>query len=257
MLHNMPLQANQEVEQQDAYLVDNIQVALQQDFIEFDEGVGLRVRFVRVEVSNARPVIQAIIGAVADTSWVEELVDDLVRESFIARAQPTIDKLTVDLSSAVEGGAVESVGEYVVSMVARHVIESAYGYRALPLAEVIKEQKSGNPGFDYHHERDGLILIFGEAKYQTGRNAYGSAFSQIVDHIRLKKDLKEVPDLMNFMTEGVKGGLAQGKKGYSAAFSTSGRSIDSNRLIASIKANTNFNLLVGHETLLIVAVDVN
>lgn len=255
MLHNMPLQVNQELEREEAYLGDNIQVTLQQDFVEYDNGSGSRVRFIRVEVSNVRPAIQAIIGAIADISWVDGLVDDMVREGFIARAQPTIDKLTADLTNAVERDAVESAGEYVVSMVARNVIESVYRYRALPLAEVIKEQKSGNPGFDYHHERDELILVFGEAKYQTGRNAYGSAFSQIVNHIKLQKDVKEIPDLMNFMSEGVKAGFARGKRGYSAAFSTSGRLVDSTQLIAGIKANTDFNLLVGHETLLIVAVD--
>lgn len=250
-------QVNHTVLSEKIDLVDHIQVTINQNFTEYDGENGPKVQFLRVEVNNLEPALRAIIADIADTSWISGLVDEIVTNSFLARAQPTIDKLATELNSAIASGAAESAGEYVVSMVARRTIEAIYDYKALPLAEVIKEQKSGNPGFDYHHENTGLVLIFGEAKYLTGRNAYGTAFSQIVDHIKLQKDVKEIVDLSHFMSEGAKENFRKGKKGYSAAFSTSSKSFDSKQLIANIKDNAYFGQLLEHEALIIVAVDIN
>ena len=72
-----------------------------------------------------------------------------------------------------------------------------------------------------------------------------------------KKDLKELPALRDFVADGAKENMLIGKKGYSAAFSTSRKGFDSGALIANIKANADFVSLVEHEALLIVAVDVN
>jgi len=250
-------QVNHTVLSEKIDLAEHVRVTINQNFTEYDGEGGPKVRFLRVEVNDLKPALRSIIADIADTSWISGLVDEIVTSSFLARAQPTIDKLSIELNNAIASGATESAGEYIVSMVARCTIESIYDYRALPLAEVIKEQKSGNPGFDYHHENTSLVLRFGEAKYKTGRNAYGSAFSQIVDHIKLQKDVKEIVDLSHFMSEGAKANFCNGKKGYSAAFSTSGKSFDSNQLIANIKDNAHFGQLLEHEALVVVAVDVN
>lgn len=236
---------------------DHVRVVIKEDFNEYGGNTGSKIRFLRVEVDNAEPAVRSIIEAIADTSWVSGLVDDLIKQSFLKCAEPTIKKLSDDLTKAIDGGTTDSIGEYVVSVVARYVIEATYNYRALPLAEVIKEKVSGNPGFDYHHENNGLVLLFGEAKYKTGLNAYNSAFKQISEFINDGKDLKEVALLSHFLGDGTKVNLANGKKGYSAAFSTSGKSFDSGTLINNIKSNTYFTALLEHEELLIVAVDIN
>lgn len=236
---------------------DHVRVVVTQDFTEFEDNTDSKIRFLRVEVHNTEPAVRSIIKAIADTSWVSGLVDDLIKQSFLKCAEPTIKKLSDDLTQAIVSGATDSIGEYVVSMVARYVIESTYNYRALPLAEVIKEKVSGNPGFDYHHENGGLVLLFGEAKYKTGLNAYNSAFKQIAEFIKDGKDMKEVALLSHFLSDGAKNNLTEGRKGYSAAFSTSGKSFDSTTLINNIKTNAYFNTLLEHEELLIVAVDIN
>ena len=238
-------------------LSEHVSITLKQDFTEHDKDGKPTVRFLRVEILNIYPAIESIISVIAETSWVSRLVDDSVKAGFITRAQPTIDKLSNDLNHAIENKLARNVGEYVVSMVAKYIIEAAFGHRALPLAEIIKEQISGNAGFDFHHEEDELILLFGEAKYVSGRNAYGSAFSQIVEHISLGKDIKELPDLRDFTSEQARKNAVDGKKGYSAAFSTSRKTFDSDELIQGIKANKDFTALVKHETLLIIAVDIN
>ena len=238
-------------------LSQHVKVIATHDFEEYADDNGLRVRFLRVEISNTAPAVQSIIEMIANTSWVTDLVDDTIKQSFLECAKPTITKLSNDLTKAVDSGATESIGEYVVSVVARHIIEEIYDYRALPLAEVIKEKVSGNPGFDYHHEKDSIVLIFGEAKYKTGCNAYGVAFGQMVKFIKLKKDIKEVATLGYFLSDDTKANILKGKKGYSAAFSTAGKYVDTAALINNIKRNADFNELLEHEELLIVAVDIN
>lgn len=236
-------------------LTEHVQVQVSQDIVV--DGSDATVHFLRVEVKNIAPAVQSIIQIVADTSWVAGLVDDMTKQSFLACAIPTIQKISSELKSAINNGATADVGEYVVSVVARHIIEAEYGYVALPLAEIIKEKVSGNPGFDYHHEKEGLVLIFGEAKYQTGKNAHNSAFKQVVDFIKLQKDLKEANSLRDFVSDTTKTNLANGKKGFSAAFSTSGKSFDGEQLLHIIKQNPHFKSLLGHEELLVVAVDIN
>jgi citrate lyase gamma subunit len=236
---------------------DHVRVVVTQDFTEYEVDTDSKVRFLRVEVSNTEPAVRSIIEAIADTSWVSSLVDDLIKQSFLKCAEPTIKKLSYDLNKAIDSGVTDTIGEYVVSMVARYIIEATYNYRALPLAEVIKEKVSGNPGFDYHHENNGLVLLFGEAKYITGQNAYNSAFKQVCDFIKDGKDLKEAASLSHFMTDDAKTNLSNGRKGYSAAFSTKSSSFDSAMLIDNIKRNTHFNNLLEHEELLIIAVDIH
>lgn len=236
---------------------DHVRVVIVQDFTEYGNNADSKVRFLRVEVDNTEPVVKCIIEAIADTSWVSELVDDLIKQSFLQCAEPTIKKLSDDLTRAVENDTTDSIGEYVVSLVARHVIQATYNYKALPLSEVIKEKVTGNPGFDYHHENNSLVLLFGEAKYKTGLNAYNSAFKQVSDFIKDGKDLKEVALLSHFLTDDTKTNMTNGKKGYSAAFSTNGKSFDSETLINNIKNNVHFKTLLDHEELLVVAVDIN
>lgn len=238
-------------------LSQHVHVSLSRDFTEYAVDGKQNVQFLRVEVTNLYPAIQSIIEVIAETSWMDEILDESIRNGFLAAAEPTIEKLKRNLENAVESETAETVGEYIVSMVARHIIEAEYGYKALPLAEIIKEQISGNPGFDFHHEKDELILIFGEAKYKTGRSGYTAAFSQIVSHIKEQKDLKELPSLRDFVADGARENMRIGRRGYSAAFSTSRKSFDSEALIDNIKANSDFALLVQHEALLIVAVDIN
>lgn len=234
-------------------LADHVDIKVHEIF----KGDENKVQFIRVEVTNVGPAIESIIKIIADTSWVTSLVDPLDAASLLARARPTIDKLTENLKAAINTRATETVGEYIVSVVARHTIEAICGYKALPLAEVIKEQISGNPGFDYHHEHSGLILLFGEAKYKSGRNAYGEAFSQIVEHISLQKDIKEANDLGRFLSDESKANFLNGKKGFSAAFSTSRKGFETVELVDNVRKNSDFSKLLEHESLIIVAVDIN
>lgn len=238
-------------------LASQLRVTINEDIVQHEGGSGSKVRLLRVEISNTRPVVEAAIERVADTFWANEVLDDFTRQGFLTRAQSTIDSLTTSLESAIDNAITSSTGEYVVSIAAHCIVESIYNYKALPLAEIIKEKKSGSPGFDYHHEKDGLLLLFGEAKYTSAGNAYNNAFKQIVGHIGAGKDEKEAVDLTHFITDSTKTNFLNGKKGFTAAFSTKGRSFDVEKLKAGITNNDYYKKLLEYEELIVVAVDIN
>lgn len=216
-----------------------------------------RVRFIRVEVGNTKPVVEAAVKRIADTFWVNNIDSDFTKAGFLARAESTINELADNLRLTIDSPITSSTGEYVVSITAHCIVESVYNYKALPFAEIIKEKKSGNPGFDYHHERDGVLLLFGEAKYTSAGNAYTTAFKQIADHVSKSKDVKEAVDLDYFISETTKNNFLAGKKGFTAAFSTKGKSFDSETLKTNIMKSKAFKKLLKHDELIVVAVDIN
>lgn len=225
-----------------------------------------KVWFIRISVDNLQETVAEIMQIIADVSWIEGLAS-ISKESFMARAQPTIDDLIEELTNCLgscDREVIKTIGETVVSVSARSAIERNLQYRALPIAELIKQKVRGNPGFDFHHEKDELMIVFGEAKYVSNSNAYNKAFSQIVEFILDKKHLKDIPDIDKFLSQSVLNNVNncqsdRDKFCYSAAFSTKGRGFNEQKLISHIKNNTNFRTLVSqnHKELVLVAVDIN
>ncbi len=225
-----------------------------------------KVRFIRISIDNLQEIVTEIIRIIADVSWIEGLTS-ISKESFIARAQPTIDTLIKELTNYLEScdnKMIKTIGETVVSVSARSVIERSLQYRALPIAELIKQKVRGNPGFDFHHEKDELMIVFGEAKYVSNNNAYNRAISQIVKFITDKKHLKDIPDIERFVSPSVSNNIHNCQSDrdrfcYSAAFSIVGKNLDDQKLINNIKNNDHFKELVSqnHKELVLVAVNIN
>lgn len=225
-----------------------------------------QVWFIRISIDNLQEIVTEIIRIIADVSWIEGLTS-ISKESFIARAQPTIDTLIKELTNYLEScdnKMIKTIGETVVSVSARSVIERSLQYRALPIAELIKQKVRGNPGFDFHHEKDELMIVFGEAKYVSNSNAYNRAISQIVKFIADKKHLKDIPDIERFVSPSVSNNIHSCQSDrdrfcYSAAFSIVGKNLDDQKLINNIKNNDHFKELVSqnHKELVLVAVDIN
>lgn len=97
--------------------------------------------------------------------------------------------------------------------------------------------------------------MFGEAKYIFGKNAYGSALTQIVKFIKLKKDIAEIASIQNFFKNEALDNVCQGKKGFIIAFSS--LKTDSSELIENIEKNENYKEILKYEEIVIVAVDLN
>ena len=70
-------------------------------------------------------------------------------------------------------------------------------YLDIPLAELFKKQKSGNPGYDFYTETPIHIILFGEAKYKSDRNAYAQALQQLNDFEQDQADIEDLVELNN------------------------------------------------------------
>ncbi len=188
------------------------------DMSDFDPSAKGKIFSIAIEISNLEQRVKEMMAVALDTSWLDEL-DVIDRMGYEARSRRTRDKITNEILNNVESEISEDFGEYLVSDVAQTSLKLHLAHIRLPLAEFIKEKISGNPGFDFHTESPAALIAFGEAKYSGVKNAHGRALSQIRDFIAEEKDIQELPDLRNFVTEAAIQNAAAGYKSYSAAFS--------------------------------------
>lgn len=168
-----------------------------------------------------------LIHQLNDTNWMSTL-DDIDRVAYDERARQTIEKLTqVVIQALEESGLTKEFGEYLISHSAQEILHNEFRHTKIPLAELWKERKTGNPGFDFHTLSNTDILVFGEAKYQTHQSPYKKAIQQVDNFINEKKDRKELTDLRRFVSENASRKVIVGDKGYTLAFSIRGnKSID-------------------------------
>lgn len=163
-----------------------------------------------------------MIKIVSDDSWINRL-GAVEKVSYEARAERTITKIVDEILLKVDSKVNEEFGEFMISSSAQTVLEETYSHKKVPLAELLKEKITGNPGFDFHSESETELIAFGEAKYSGIRNTASIAMNQISRFILLKKDLAELVDLKNFTTEKAINNALAGEKAYVAAFSINAR----------------------------------
>lgn len=168
-----------------------------------------------------------LICQLNDTNWMSTL-DEIDRAAYEERARQTIEKLTqVVIQALKESDLTKEFGEYLISHSAQEILYNEFRHTKIPLAELWKERKTGNPGFDFHTLSNTNILVFGEAKYQTHQSPYRKAIQQVDNFINENKDLKELTDLRRFVSEEASRKVIAGDKGYTVAFSIRGdKSID-------------------------------
>jgi hypothetical protein len=118
----------------------------------------------------------------------------------------------------------EEIGEFIVSYTAQLALENKYSHTRIPLAELLKEKISGNPGFDYHTISHNNHLIFGEAKFSLDATPRANALDQIVLFIN-DRDNAELLWLQPFLNEHAKKNVVKGENGYAAAFSHNNKNI--------------------------------
>lgn len=212
------------------------------------------VQFIRIDPEDVSVTLSEILKSIMDLSWLKNFDADFLAQSFEQRAQITIADIKNKFVSCDEGKLTKDAGEYVVSELARKVLISQLGYLDIPLAELLGEKKSGNPGFDFHSQNNVTdTVIFGEAKYVSTHSAYPRAIEQIKEFIDEKKDIADIADLRDFCTTTALNRASNGLKGFAAAFSA--KSTSSDRLISSITAKDDFKELLKYEEVILVAVN--
>ena len=167
------------------------------DFGYADDVVIYRAR---VKVSDVGSQAQEMIDTISDTSWLNSL--SLVsKHTYAARAKGTIEKLVNGILQKVQDTVTEEFGEYLVSSSAQQAVKQKLGHKPFPLAELLKEKITGNPGFDFHTESHTGYITFGEAKYSGSSSPYANALTQILQFIGEGKDTMEFEIVENFASE--------------------------------------------------------
>lgn len=214
-----------------------------------------KVIFIRINPYPLNDMLKLIYGEISNKLWINKYKKDIIRKSIEERANKTIEKINEKLKLCKNDIISSEVGEYIISILGKQALSDSLNYIHLPLAELWKEKASGNPGFDFHSESTNNKIIFGEAKYVCGKNAYNSSLSQINKFIVLKKDLMEIVDLEVLVSNKSVTNFENNRKGYAAAFSST--SVPDTKLIKNICENSSFRNLLIYDELLLVAVDIN
>lgn len=212
------------------------------------------ITFLRITPTNIELTLRNVFDSLSSLSWLSQFDGTYIKESFNERAKNTIEFISENIIKNADDSVTHSSGEYVVSELARKSIVDELKYLDIPLAELIKKQKIGNPGFDFYSENTSNIILFGEAKYLKDKNAYGKAFEQIVKFENNKSDLEDLIDIERFCSQESLKKFNNNEKGYIASFTS--KKIKTEKLIKNIKKNKEYNLLKKHNELICVAVDI-
>ena len=128
------------------------------------------VNCIHVKISDFKKIVQDFGSHISNTSWINNL-DAYERLTFNANMQKTIDKIVNEIIAKVGSNVNTDIGEYIVSFAAQHALHTEFTHKKIPLAELLKEKISGNPGFDFHTVSQSKYLVFGEAMERLARAA--------------------------------------------------------------------------------------
>ena len=184
------------------------------------------ITYIRIDPENLSVTIRDIITSLSNLSWIAKFDKSYIRNSFFKRAEDTAEYLADKILKDDGDKITEDSGEYVVSELAREALVIELKYLDVPLAELFKEQVSGNPGFDFYSANKEKVIIFGEAKYSSGRNAYGIGMEQVDRFIREGQDVSDLNDIDKFFEEESLKLADNGDKAYAIAFAAKGTASD-------------------------------
>lgn len=212
------------------------------------------IRFFRIRPTDIKLTLRSVFESLSNNSWIMKFDNGFLKDTFSVRFQCTIDYISSNIIHEEDDSLTSDSAEYVISEIARSTIVEQLEYLDIPLGELIKEQKSGNPGFDFYSMNKSNIILFGEAKYVAAQNAYGRALEQIYRFHTEKRDVADLLDIQNLCPKTSCDEVCNGNKGFIAAFSS--KSTPTKRLISNIKKNVNYQRTSSHKELILVAVDI-
>lgn len=189
-----------------------------ENMADYDKKASGQVFSAHVKINDIEDRATEMIEILSNTSWIAKL-DAVAKATFQARAKRTIDKLVRQISSRVEDEVTTEFGEFMISESAQSALNTTFNHNKVPLAELLKEKVTGNPGFDFHTESDTNLIAFGEAKYSGSINPHPNAIKQIVEFIKLEKDIAELIIVKYFVSENAIEKSLKGQRAYVAAFS--------------------------------------
>lgn len=217
----------------------------------FPVGCSCDINCMHVKIKNFKHIVEEFEKHISDTSWINSL-DEISKITFKATSQKTIDKIVNDIIAKVKTKVNEDIGEFIVSYSAQTALEVTYSHTKIPLAELLKEKISGNPGFDYHTISTNNYLVFGEAKFSLDKTPRANALEQIETFIN-DRDNAELLWLQPFLDPVTKANIVKGEKGYAAAFSHNNKKILTT--LSKAIASKPIKEIIKHKELYLIAVE--
>jgi hypothetical protein len=212
------------------------------------------ILFIRIDTDDLSVTIRDIIESFSDISWISKFDKSYIRDCFQTRAEASAKYLTDKIKKGADDKITKDSGEYVVSELARQALVKHLKYLDVPLAELFKEQVSGNPGFDFYSANNEKIIIFGEAKYSSRQNAYGKGMEQVDRFVREKQDISDLNDIDKFFEDESLNRAYIGEKAYAIAFAS--KATVSERIIEGIISNDHYENIATHKQVIYLAVNV-
>ena len=186
-------------------------------------GSSCEINCIHIKIKDFRPIVDEFEKHICDTNWINNL-DEISQITFRATSKKTIDKIVNEIIAKISSNVNTEIGEFIVSYAAQQALEIEHSHKLIPLAELLKEKITGNPGFDYHSISSNSYLVFGEAKFSLEGTPRAKALNQIVEFIG-DRDNSELLSLLPFLDLTTKQNIIENKKGYSAAFSHNNENI--------------------------------
>lgn len=212
-----------------------------------------KITILHVGIDNIKQRAEDITKIISDTSWISVL-NVIEQITFEARVKRTIEKLINEVLNNINDKVTEDFGQYLVSVSSQEALCNKCNHSVVPLAELIKEKITGNPGFDFHTETNESYIAFGEAKYSSGDSPYSEALIQISDFIEKEKDKSELLLLSSFVSVHARDNFVAGKKAFVAAFSINAKDII--RIFVNILNSEHLTPLLKYQGLYLIGVEV-
>ena len=226
----------------------------QEDMTRHGKNTSGLVYSAHAKITDIEARAEEMIKTISDTSWINRL-GAVEKRTFEARSNRTISKLVNLIVSRVEDEISAEFGKFMISDSAQRFLESNFRHTKLPLAELLKEKITGNPGFDFHTESSSNLIAFGEAKYSGSSTPHSRAIKQIVEFITLEKDSAELIIIKNFVSAGAVQKAINGDKAYVAAFSING--MDPESIINNALKSTAIDPLLAFPELYMIGIEVD
>jgi hypothetical protein len=220
----------------------------------YNQQIEPHITFIRIEPTDINLTLSDVFKSMSDIAWISDFDKKYTRDSFEIRAVETINYIANNIIAEADNEITKDTGEIVVSELSRLAVINEMGYLDIPLAELFKSQAAGNDGFDFFSINSDQTILFGEAKFLSSQNAFGSAFEQIARFENQKQDVSDINDITQFCCEDSLDNFSLGKKGFIASFSS--KTSSTVNMIKAIKRNTNYKKLIGFEEIICVAVNV-
>lgn len=212
------------------------------------------ITFIRIEPTDLKLTLGEVFKSMSDISWINNFDKQYIRDAFTIRAGETIKYIADNIIAKSNSEITKDSGEIVVSELSRLAVVNELNYLNIPLAELFKSEAVGNDGFDFYSKNLNKIILFGEAKFLSDRNAYGKAFKKIFEFIDLKQDTSDLEDVDKFYCEESLNNHSKGQKGFMAAFASKNTSTD--LIVSGIKSNEDYKKLKGYDELICIAVNI-